>query len=151
MSYKIYRESPLPEVDWDAIKTVVMKPINAYKNREERIYMDDEHIWFWHDKERKRVCLTHIKSVQKAGLHGFGSMLNIIYKPTKRYIENGKPVDLHLIDVESCEQSPEDLAKMIMARVEKANEKKFKGRKIHKFPGQESQQKTNQSAPEETQ
>ena len=60
MTYKVYRESRLPDLGWEDIKKQVLKPINAHKHREDRLYHDDEHLWFWHDG--KPVSYTHLRA-----------------------------------------------------------------------------------------
>ncbi len=140
MTYKIHRESRLPNIDLHPLIETINKHRNSYKNRHASIYFDAEHLWFRHNEKRKRVSFSQIKSVQKAGLHGFGSMINIVYKSNMRPTEDGKPVDLHLVDVESHDQSPEDLAKTLTKMIENSKKNEKSGRRIHKFPGHDDKE-----------
>ncbi len=135
MSYKVYRESRLPDLGWEDIKKQVLKPINAHKHREDRLYHDDEHLWFWHDGKRKRVRILQIKTVQKASLHGFGAMINIIYKSSDQPEEDGKKIELHLVDVANLDEKPSDIAKRLNGVIEEQRKNETRGRRKYKFPG----------------
>ncbi len=142
MTYKIYKENKFSFIELDELKDAIRKRINSYKNRKEKVYYDNDHLWFWHDNVRKRIALLDIKKTQKAGLHGFGSMINIIYKSGKGFVENGKKVELHLVNVEGLKQTPSDLTKAINAKIEECNKRYHQGRKIHKFTGESAQNDT---------
>lgn len=133
MTYKIYKESKLPDIGLDEIKRLVQKKINAHKNRHEQIYLDEDTLWFWHDEKRKSVPLSHIKEVKKTNMHGFGKMIKIFYRSTHPFPEGDKTVDLHMLNVENSDQSPEELAQTINTAIEEALKVERKGRKIHKF------------------
>lgn len=121
MGYKVYKESPLPDLDWPALKKRLMKPVNSYKHRKDHLYFDDEDLWFWHDNERKQVAYTDIETVERAGLHGFGQMIKVTYRKGKGPVENGKHIDLHLVDVSAVEGDPTEIAETLSALIRDAH------------------------------
>ncbi|MEL6790084.1 MAG: hypothetical protein AAFU58_03695 [Pseudomonadota bacterium] len=133
MKYKVYKESPLPDVDWQKLRKRIEKPITSYQHRHDPLYYDDEDIWFWHGDTRKRAAFTDIEKVEQATLHGFGKMIRLIYLRGKGPADNGKPADLHLIDVEALDRSPADIAADLHERVINAHAQVMKAQPKRRF------------------
>ncbi|MEL6112118.1 MAG: hypothetical protein AAFR20_04870 [Pseudomonadota bacterium] len=133
MKYKVYKESPLPDVDWQKLRKRIEKPITSYQHRHDPLYYDDEDIWFWHRETRKRVAFVDIDKVEKATLHGFGKMVRLTYLRGKGPAENGKPAQFHLIDVASLNRSPAEIAADLRERVTEAHTRVIKAQPKRRF------------------
>ncbi len=142
MNYKIYKESKLPDIGLDELKLFAKKKIAAHKHRHDPLYFDEDDLWFWHDEKRKRVAFVNILKVKKESLHGFGNMIKISYRKGHYFDEGDKVVDMHLVNVEECNNSPADIARMLNEAVDEAIKRQNQGRKIHKFT---TQKKMDQS------
>lgn len=137
MKYKVYKESKLPDLDWDSLRKRLNKPIDSYKHRDDPIYHDDDDLWFWHDEKRKRISLRHIEKVEKATLHGFGKMIRITYFRGKGPLEDGKPAEMHLLDVANLDKSPGEIAESIQEKINAVHSAVLKSQPKRRFNSDE--------------
>ena len=148
MSYKVVKESRLPQLDWEGWRDRAMRSVNQLKHYRDQIYYNDQMIWFWHDHKRKRVALIEIQSIRKVSMHGFGKMISLHYYPQRVRDDAGDPISVQLVNVDQMVDSPEEIVVKLTTHLETVrrdipiNKKslRFADRKTPVHDGQKSEE-----------